>query len=129
MVPAAITVGGPALLHLLCFWSHPLGPPAPACGALPKLSGESHGNYPQALSYTSGETGGRGDRSPIPRFPLSTRLPFRRRPANVNPSGSRNFLSRAPPMKYLSACLLALGVTAPTLAEGPSLKEARQRWL
>ncbi|HEV3256806.1 MAG TPA: tetratricopeptide repeat protein [Gemmataceae bacterium] len=32
-------------------------------------------------------------------------------------------------MKYFGACLLALGLAFPALAEGPTLTQARQRWL
>src|SRR5258707_15861951 len=32
-------------------------------------------------------------------------------------------------MRYLDSCLLLLGLAAPALAQGPTLKEARQRWL
>src|SRR5258707_5098 len=32
-------------------------------------------------------------------------------------------------MKHLCSCLLALGLVVPAFAEGPTLKDARQRWL
>src|SRR5207249_656477 len=56
-------------------------------------------------------------------------LRFALRPANVNRRKSVALLSGMPFMKHLCACLALLCVSSLALAEAPTLKSARQRWL
>src|SRR5438876_5579900 len=67
---------------------------------------------------------------PVLSLSRSACLRFPRPPAKLNTPGDPPLPFRDCRMKYVSPCLCLLGMIVPAAAaDGPTLKEARQRWL